>query len=77
MAKNDPQVEAAMNILAAAAEGLVQGGMNRESVARGMLLAALQVVHPITGLAGQAKWLRDMAQGLDLAAIPTEGMGAS
>ena len=49
--------------------------MHREDVARRMLLAALKVVHPIAGLAQQAQWLRDMAQGLDLANMRTEGAG--
>jgi translation elongation factor EF-Tu-like GTPase len=72
MPKNPPQVEAAMTLLCAAGDGLVKGGMDREDVARGMLLAALKTVHPIADLAQQADWLRQMARGLDLANMSTE-----
>ncbi len=56
-----------------AGEVLVGTGFDREAVARGTLLAALQIAHPLVDLPGQAKWLRDMAQGIDLATEQTKG----
>jgi pyruvate/2-oxoglutarate dehydrogenase complex dihydrolipoamide acyltransferase (E2) component len=70
---HDPQVEAAMALMSKAAEGLIQGGFDRETVARGTMLAALETVHPIADHAAKAKWLREMAQGLELATTATEG----
>jgi hypothetical protein len=60
MPQNPAQVEVAMTLLCSAGEGLVRGGMDRESVSRGMLLATLKLVHPISDLAQSADWLRQM-----------------
>ncbi len=74
---NSLQVGVISDMMKAAGEALIENGFDREAVARGTLLAALQIAHPLVDLPGQAKWLRDMAQGIELATLPTESMAAS
>lgn len=63
MAVNTPAVATVARMMSGGAEELIKVGMDREDVARGMLLAALKVVYPIADLAQQAEWLRKHGAG--------------
>ena len=65
MAAHSPGLLVATDTNYSAAAALIDRGIEREAVARGTLLAALQVAAPVLDPAMQAQWLRDMATILE------------
>ena len=65
MAAHSPGLLVASDTIYSAAAALIDRGIEREAVARGALLAALQVAAPVLDASMQAQWLRDMASMLE------------
>ena len=77
MDRNSLAVGVVTDTISKAAEELLKAGIDRENVARGTFCAALHFVEPVLDVRGKGKFLRELARGLELATIRTEGAGSA
>jgi hypothetical protein len=61
----DAQIQAVMNVVEEAGEGLIESGVNADAVVHGTLLAAMFLGSPLADLSRLPQWLRDTAQRLE------------